>query len=106
MLTMLRNILCDGYGDRQHCRLSTFTFLFDTESETNPNGDGDGDGDGGGDGFGGHVKVFYRGGEIPPWGGFPYSLERCPQKRRRLFLYVIFTFFRNTHPLYTHIRWI
>ena len=26
MLTMLRNILCDGYGDRQHCRLSTFTF--------------------------------------------------------------------------------
>ena len=42
MLTMLRNILCDGYGDRQHCRLSTFTFLFDTESETNPNGDGDG----------------------------------------------------------------
>ena len=62
MLTMLRNILRDGYGDRQHCRLSTFTFLFDTESETNPNGDGDGDGDGdgGGDGFGGHVKIFYR----------------------------------------------
>ena len=60
MLTMLRNILCDGYGDRQHCRLSTFTFLFDTESETNPNGDGVGDGDGGGDGFGGHVKIFYR----------------------------------------------
>ena len=56
MLTMLRNILRDGYGDRQHCRLSTFTFLFDTESETNPNGDGDG----GGDGFGGHVKIFYR----------------------------------------------
>ena len=37
MLTMLRNILCDGYGDRQHCRLSTFTFFLDTESETNPN---------------------------------------------------------------------
>ena len=26
MLTMLRNILCDGYGDRQHCHLSFFTF--------------------------------------------------------------------------------
>ena len=62
MLTMLRNILCDGYGDRQHCRLSTFTFLFDTESETNPNGDGDGDG--GGDGFGGNVKFFSCPGQL------------------------------------------
>ena len=24
-------------GNRQHCRLSTFTFFIDTESETNPN---------------------------------------------------------------------
>ena len=44
ILTILRNIMCDRYGDN------------DDDDE----GDGDGDGDCDGDGFCGHVKNFYR----------------------------------------------
>ena len=40
ILTMLRNIMCDRYGDNDD--------------------DDEGDGDGDGDGFCGHVKNFYR----------------------------------------------
>ena len=81
ILTMLRNIMCDRYGDN------------DDDDE------GDGDSDGDGDGFCGHVKNFYRvegvgnpphyetlgvgipapGDEIlPPWGALKWGGNPTP----------------------------